>query len=428
MKILIFFLFVAGLCGAQATPQAAGSPPAGSTQAADDEQQQLNQALSEAGSSPVDFIRALEKHLAKFPNTTRRAEIERAIVKAAIQAGDDKRIIEYGERVLARDPNDVQVLDRVTRALLLTDSKDNSQRALKYAQHYEELLNEMRLETPPGHLSVAQWQEEVDKGLGRTIACEARATGNLGQTKEALTLAERSYDVYPSAESAREIARWLVRAGKLQEAISHYADAFSIPDPRNTEADRAKDRAEAGELYQKVYGSEKGLGDMMLEAYDRTTGLLAARRLRLRQNDPNAAATKITDFTLSSVEGPKLALATLKGKTVIFDFWATWCVPCRAQHALYEQVKSRFHSSPDVVFLSVNTDEERDAVAPFLKRNHWDDHVYYEDGLSRVLDIRSIPTTIVMDRHGEVVSRMMGYLPDRFVDMLTDRIRDALKD
>jgi hypothetical protein len=38
-----------------------------------------------------------------------------------------------------------------------------------------------------------------------------------------------------------------------------------------------------------------------------------------------------------------------------------------------------------------------------------------------------MPTTIVLDRHGEVTSRMNGFVPERFVDMLTDRIKDALK-
>jgi thiol-disulfide isomerase/thioredoxin len=118
----------------------------------------------------------------------------------------------------------------------------------------------------------------------------------------------------------------------------------------------------------------------------------------------------------------------LKGKAVVFDFWATWCGPCRVQHPLYEEVKQRFHDSPDVVFLSVNTDDERELVAPFLKENHWEQRqVYFEDGLSRVLAITSMPTTIVLDRHGEVTSRMNGFVPERFVDMLTDRIKDALK-
>ena len=391
------------------------------------ESQDLSQAVSEAGNSPVDFSRALEKHLAKYPNTTRRNEIERALVKAAIEAKDDKRVIEYGERVLGREPGDVQILDKVVRALLASGASDTSERALKYARQYEELLRQTRNQIPPGHLSEAQWHEEVDKGSGRVLACEARATGNLGKIDEAIALARRGYEIYPSAEAAREIGRWLLHAGQDKDALAPYADAFTIPDSRNTDTDRAKDRAQLGDIYRKIYGSERGLGDIVLEAYDRSTGLLAARRLRLRQNDPNAQAGNVLEFTISGVDGAKLPIASLKGKAVVFDFWATWCGPCRAQHPLYEEVKQRFHDSPDVVFLSIATDDERELVAPFLKENHWGQQVYFEDGLSRVLAITSIPTTIVLDRRGDVISRMNGFVPGRFVDMLTDRIKDALK-
>ena len=423
MKLLCAALFFATLGWGQNAPPAApaADPNAGESQA-------LSQAVSEAGNSPVDFIRALEKHLARYPNTTRRNEIERALVKAAIEAKDDKRIVEYGGRVLAREPGDAQILDKIVRALLVSDAADTSERALKYARQYEELLRQTRSQPAPGHMSEAQWHEEVDKGLGRVLACEARATGNLGKIDEAIALARRGYETYPTAEAAREIGRWLLRAGQDKDALGPYADAFTIPDSRNTDTDRAKDRVQLGDTYRKLYGSEKGLGDLVMEAYDRTTGLLAARRLRLRQNDPNAQAGNVLEFTISGVDGAKLPIASLKGKAVVFDFWATWCGPCRVQHPLYEQVKQRFHDSPDVVFLSVNTDDERELVAPFLKENHWDQRQgYFEDGLSRVLAITSMPTTIVLDRHGQVISRMNGFLPERFVDMLTDRIKDALK-
>ena len=81
----------------------------------------------------------------------------------------------------------------------------------------------------------------------------------------------------------------------------------------------------------------------------------------------------------------------------------------------------------DVAFVSVNTDEDRALVAPFIKDQKWSQSVYYEDGLVRRLDINSIPTTIVLNRHGEVISRLNGFVPDRFVDMLSDRIQEALR-
>lgn len=415
MKLITLFLF-AWLGFAQQNP----TPPPS-------EEDELNAAVAEAGSSPIEFQRALEKHLEKYPNSPRRAELERALVKAAIENKDDRRIILYGERVLARGSDDLQVLDRVTRALLASDARDTSARALKYAKRYEEAISKLRTEDPPGRATKAQWQDELDRGVGRALVLEARATGNLGNMDGAAALATRSYATYPSAEAAREIGRWLAKTGKDEEAIPHIADAFTISDPRVSDEERAADRARMGELYRKLKGSEKGLGDLILEAYDRTSALTAARNSRLRERDPNSRANSPMEFTLSGVAGQKLQLSTLKGKTVVFDFWATWCGPCRAQHPLYEEVKKRFRDAPDVVFLSVNTDENKAAVEPFLKEQKWDGKVYFESGLSRALEIASIPTTIIVDRRGQVVSRMNGFVPSRFVDMLSERIRDAAK-
>jgi thioredoxin-related protein len=90
-------------------------------------------------------------------------------------------------------------------------------------------------------------------------------------------------------------------------------------------------------------------------------------------------------------------------------------------------VKRRFGMNSDVAFVSVNTDENRALAAPFVKDQKWSQSVYFEDGLVRRLDINSIPTTIVLNRRGEIVSRMNGFVPDRFVDMLSDRIQEALQ-
>ncbi len=391
------------------------------------QERELERALDEAGASAIDLIRALEGHLARYPNASHRAELEQVLAKAALETGDEPRIIRYGEPVLAREPDDIQLLERVTRALLSGDDKQRSQRALKYARSYRESLQALRGEKPPGRMSAARWREETDRGLARALALEARATGNVGNLGDAIALARQSYDAYPAAEAAREIARWLARSGKEEEALGHYADAFAISEPHNTDADRAAVRLRLGELYRKLKGSEAGLGDLLLEAYDRTTALAAAYRLKLRQADPNAQRTDPMEFTLSGLGGDKLALASLKGKVVVLDFWATWCGPCRVQQPLYEEVKRNFKTKPDVVFLAINTDENREIVPEFLRAQKWDKRVYYEDGLSSALKVNSIPTTIVINRRGQVFSRMNGFIPERFVDMLSERIREALR-
>jgi len=69
------------------------------------------------------------------------------------------------------------------------------------------------------------------------------------------------------------------------------ADAFTIPDPGSTDAGRrARPRAH-GELYRQAKGSENGLGDLVLQAYDRNVALIHTRELGMRASDPNAQLT-----------------------------------------------------------------------------------------------------------------------------------------
>jgi thiol-disulfide isomerase/thioredoxin len=426
MKWLLFLALIGG-CAAQ-PPQRAAPRPA--PKVSPQEQNDLETALSEAGASPLEYLRAIEKHLEKYPNSPRKEELERAAVRASMEANDGARIILHGEHVLAHEPDDLQILDRVAPALLANDSanpsKDASERALKYARHYEELVRKMQTEGTRSASGAADWRNQTDRGIGRALGYEARATGNLGRADEALALAQQSFDTWPCADAAREIARWYERLGKPADAASALADAFAIPDPRATDADRARDRGRMGELYHQAHGSEAGLGELVLEAYDRNVALIHTRELRLRAADPNAQLTDPMEFTLAGLDEKKLGLSAMKSKVVVFDFWATWCGPCRAQHPLYEQVKKRFQDNPDVVFLSIDTDEDRAVVKPFLDEVKWGGPVYFEDGLSRALKITSIPTTILTDRHGRIFSRMNGFKPDRFVEMLTTRIRDAL--
>jgi thiol-disulfide isomerase/thioredoxin len=392
----------------------------------DAEQEHLRQVLSAGSSSAVDLIAALESHLAKYPDSPKKDDIERAIVKSAIQAKDYHRIAIHGVRVLGEDPDNPPTLDAVCRALLLERTEAQSREALKWAKHFETYLRALTKEMPPDTPERGRRRDELEKLLGRALNYQAMATGQLGDNQAAAELARASFAAYPAGEAALEVGRRLALAGKQEEAIRWYADAFTIADPQASESDRAAIRRRMGELHQKLKGSETGLGDIVLRSYDRMSALLAERRLALKQYDPNTGAENPLDFTLSGVNGDRLPLSTLAGKVVILDFWATWCGPCRAQHPLYEDVKKRFKNDPLVVFLSINTDEERSMVKPFLAAQGWKNAVYFEDGLSRVLRVSSIPTTVVFGKNGTVVSRMNGYNPENFADTLTERIRAAL--
>jgi thiol-disulfide isomerase/thioredoxin len=190
--------------------------------------------------------------------------------------------------------------------------------------------------------------------------------------------------------------------------------------------DRKRDRARLGEAWRKSRGTEAGLGDLLLAAFDRTQRSIEEYRSALRKLDPNSEVRDPMEFTVSGLNGETLRLASHKGKVVVLDFWATWCGPCRAQQPLYEQVKDRYKGNPKVMLLNINTDENKEVVKPFLEREKWNKTVYFEDGLSSLLRVSSIPTTIVINPRGEISSRMNGYIAERFVDMLGERIEQAL--
>ena len=395
--------------------------------AAEKEQESLQRALGEAGNSPVEFLRALEDHLAHFPDTAKRSELERALVKTAIDLKDSKRVIIYGERVLARQPDEVQLLQHVGVALLHQGDQASAEKALGYGRRLQKIEEEAAkaAQSDTGR-TAARGKEQSDRGIAGALVMQARAEGILGHPENATKLAEKSYQTYPSVEAAREAARWYSALGKDEAAIEYLADAFTISELRSPDVDKAEDRRRMGELYQKLKGSQTGLGDVILQAYDRTSAQMMAHRAEISALDPNTQLSNPMQFTLSALEGDKLKLSSLLGKVVVMDFWATWCGPCRAQHPLYDRVKTRFKDRDDLVFLSIDTDEDRSLVKPFLQSVEWSQKVYFEDGLSNALQVASIPTTIIFNKKGELVSRMNGFLPDRFVDMLTERIQEAL--
>ena len=394
--------------------------------ASEAQRRELAETVQEANTSSMDMISALEAFLRKYPDTALKLDIYKYLAKAAIDVKDDPRIIRYGVPAIESTPAmDINLLDRTAAALVRQGGQDNATRALAFAKRMQDYVE--RMPVPEG-AEAAKNQEDHDRIMARVLLYQSRAQAILGDDDEARKKAALAFMAYPEAQSARIGSEALERLGRHQEAIERRADAFAVPDIRATIDDRADDRRVLGEWYKKLHdGSEKGLGDEILAAYDRTSKAVAKELSQLHALDPNMGTSDPMKYSLAALGGGKLDLVSLRGKVVIFDFWATWCVPCRAQHPLYEEVKQRFHDRSDVVFLSVDTDEEHSVVPGFLKEQNWETNVYFDSGLVKLLSIDSIPSTMIADKEGRLVSRMDGYLADRFVDQLTARIKTALE-
>jgi len=122
------------------------------------------------------------------------------------------------------------------------------------------------------------------------------------------------------------------------------------------------------------------------------------------------AEVQASDFTLESLDGRSVSLASCKGSLVFLSFWATWCGPCKQElpsaQALYEKLKGR-----GFLIVAVDVMEESKTVSDFVKANRMTFPVLLDaDGrVGGEYDARSIPTNYILDRTGKILARVVGY-------------------
>ncbi|MGO8814336.1 MAG: redoxin domain-containing protein [Terriglobia bacterium] len=117
------------------------------------------------------------------------------------------------------------------------------------------------------------------------------------------------------------------------------------------------------------------------------------------------------DFRLHDLQGNEIELATLRGKVVLLDFWATWCGPCRAAMPGVNNLYRKFHKR-DVVILGINQFEDEGTVKAFIERNRYEFPVAVAGRRDRVFTdylISGIPTLVLIDRNGIIADYIPGY-------------------
>jgi len=122
-----------------------------------------------------------------------------------------------------------------------------------------------------------------------------------------------------------------------------------------------------------------------------------------------AAPIAIPAFTLRDVEGRELTSTSFHGKVVLLNFWATWCVPCRAEMPALEKLY-REHRNGGFVALAVNFKEKARDVQRFTRDLGLTLPMALDaDGtVSRDLKVRGLPVTFLLDRDGRILWRAIG--------------------
>ena len=138
---------------------------------------------------------------------------------------------------------------------------------------------------------------------------------------------------------------------------------------------------------------------------------LAVRRPVAPDGGPRAGRETAPAFALRSLRGPEqITLAEFRGKTVLINFFASWCAPCALEAADLQRTWREYESQGDVTFLGVAIEDEYSAAKAFLDKHGLTYPAVFDAGSStmRTFRVVGIPTTVVIDPDGRIVSRYAG--------------------
>ncbi len=115
------------------------------------------------------------------------------------------------------------------------------------------------------------------------------------------------------------------------------------------------------------------------------------------------------DFTLDRPSGSRVRLRDFRGKIVFLNFWATWCIPCRAEMPAMERLYQDLHGK-GLVVLAVNFQDDPEAVRSFREELR----LTFPMALDRTgtaasaYRVRGLPASFILDREGRIVARSLG--------------------
>lgn len=114
------------------------------------------------------------------------------------------------------------------------------------------------------------------------------------------------------------------------------------------------------------------------------------------------------EFNITDQNGNNYTLAKLKGKIIVIDFWATWCVPCRVSLPKMQALEKRFESNKNVVFLYISVDDDFKNWEKFVQKQHMNGIQIFADEtkskmLNKAFKIEGIPRHVLIDQAGNFI-------------------------
>lgn len=152
----------------------------------------------------------------------------------------------------------------------------------------------------------------------------------------------------------------------------------------------------------------------MLSAWIFVAALLVIVGVQLskaRQGKPTRGSPA-PDFTLTTFDGEEFVLADLRGKVVLINFWASWCLPCEDEAPILQGAWEYYKERGDVVFLGIDYADTDTKGLAFIEMFG----ITYPNGpdlgtrIAQAYLVRAVPETYIINQYGDLVFVRIGVI------------------
>ena len=260
----------------------------------------------------------------------------------------------------------------------------------------------------PKDLEDSARERAIDEARFHVLYLRAcRAAGNKSAAEEL----KATVEIAPPADAKVAPPYWNARAilaeleGHNTDALAFYQKALWMREPPQKKYGVLRDTllADAHRVWSAEQGSEAAFA---IWSQPDNSNKPALAEGRWEKPDKELPAFELTDL-----QGKTWKLASLEGKKVLINIWATWCGPCQSElphlEKLYEQTKGR----TDIAILTLNFDQDLGMVEPFVKKKGYTFPVLPAYAfLSNKIDVNSIPRNWLIDAAGKWQWEQIGFL------------------
>ena len=143
--------------------------------------------------------------------------------------------------------------------------------------------------------------------------------------------------------------------------------------------------------------------------------------------DDDGYRIMVPDFTLNDLDGNKISLSDFTGKTVVLNFWATWCVYCGEELRDLKIIDKELKEAGDTVILAINAEETYDTVKEYVEKNDLDLTVLLDesgDVSVGLFGVVSFPNTFIVSSDGSLYVYIPGRIDIDTMRGLIDKARN----